>query len=111
MKILYLLPVTKVDCLPGNHIKQVVGYRLTEVMSHSRYDRATWHAFIKDTLAGCSLDESAEKLGFSHQTAFTMRHKVLTALLQSMEKGSEGLSGKGGKNGFKKISVYCIIKM
>ena len=63
------------------------------VMSHSRYDRATWHAFIKDTLAGCSLDESAEKLGFSHQTAFTMRHKVLTALLQSMEKGSEELSG------------------
>ena len=41
---------------------------------------SVWTEFIKDTLYGASLDYSAEKFSFSHQTAFTMRHKVLLAL-------------------------------
>ncbi len=50
------------------------------VMSHSHYGRSVWHDFIRDTLYGMTLDHSAEELGFSHQTAFNMRHKVLIAL-------------------------------
>lgn len=50
------------------------------VMYHSRFDKDTWMEFLKDTLEGRALDYSAERLGFSHQTAFVMRHKVLSAL-------------------------------
>ena len=50
------------------------------VMYHSHFDRTTWMEFLKDTLEGRALDYSAERLGFSHQTAFNMRHKVLSAL-------------------------------
>lgn len=56
-------------------------------MSHSHYGRSVWHDFIRDTLSGMTLDHSAEKLGFSHQTAFNMRHKVLIAL-QDLISGS-----------------------
>ena len=36
--------------------------------------------FIKDTIEGRSLDYSANRLGFSHPTAFNMRQKLLLAL-------------------------------
>lgn len=50
------------------------------VMYHSHFDKDTWMEFLKDTLEARSLDYSAERLGFSHQTAFNMRHKILLAL-------------------------------
>ena len=50
------------------------------VMHHSHIDHAKWKRFLMDTLEGKSLDYSAERLGFSHQTAFNMRHKILAAL-------------------------------
>ena len=50
------------------------------VMSHSHQSRSVWLDFIRDTLEGISLDKSSEKYGFSHPTAFNMRHKILTAL-------------------------------
>ena len=50
------------------------------LLQHSHYERSIWVDFIKDTICGISLDRSAEKYHFSHQTAFTMRHKVLMAL-------------------------------
>ena len=62
------------------------------VMSHSHYDRKVWHDFIQDTLEGKSLDESAERFGFSHQTAFNMRHKVLLAISEASEINQEVLS-------------------
>lgn len=50
------------------------------VMYHSHFGKSTWLEFIKDTIEGRSLDYSAERLGFSHPTAFAMRQKVLMAL-------------------------------
>lgn len=50
------------------------------MMAYSHQSRSVWLDFIRNTLEGISLDESAECLGFSHTTAFNMRHKILTAL-------------------------------
>lgn len=63
------------------------------VMSHSHYDRKVWYDFIEDTLNGKSLDESAKRFGFSHQTAFNMRHKILMAIFEINSSGQEELSG------------------
>ena len=63
------------------------------LMANSHYGASTWTDFIKDTLSGVSLDESAENLGFSHQTAFTMRHKVLLALQDMISLNPVVLSG------------------
>lgn len=61
--------------------------------AHSHFSRSVWTDFIHDTLTGESLDFSAEKLGFSHQTAFNMRHKVLMALQDMLENEPVILSG------------------
>ena len=63
------------------------------LMENSHYGSSVWADFIKDTLSGASLDESAENLGFSHQTAFTMRHKVLLALQDMISLQPVVLSG------------------
>ena len=49
-------------------------------MANSHYTQSVWSDFICDTLYGETLEYSAKKYGFSHQTAFNMRHKVLMAL-------------------------------
>lgn len=63
------------------------------VMAHSHYDRSIWAEFIQDTIYGVSLDKSAQRLGFSHQTAFNMRHKLLLALGQMADSKPITLSG------------------
>lgn len=63
------------------------------VMSNSHYNRSVWTDFIRDTLCGVSLDKSAKKYGFSHQTAFNMRHKLLMALQDFFEDSPVLLSG------------------
>jgi transposase-like protein len=50
------------------------------VMENSHYDKAIWKQMISDTIKGVSLDKTAKSLGFSHKTAFRMRHKILSAL-------------------------------
>ena len=50
------------------------------LMHHSHFDKTTWMEFLKDTLEGRALDYSAKRFGFSHQPAFNMRHKILSAL-------------------------------
>lgn len=50
------------------------------VMYYSHFGELTWMEFIKDTIEGRSLDYSANRLGFSHPTAFNMRQKLLLAL-------------------------------
>lgn len=62
-------------------------------MAGSHYSRSIWHDFIRDTLYGKSLDYSAARFGFSHQTAFNMRHKVLMALQDMLEQEPVVLSG------------------
>ena len=63
------------------------------VMEHSHYDCRVWTEFIQDTVDGVSLDKSAQRLGFSHQTAFNMRHKLLLALEQMTDPEPATLSG------------------
>ena len=61
-------------------------YSTGTLMYSSHFGRSVWASFIRDTLTGETLDGSAEKLGFSHQTAFNMRHKVLMALQDLLRK-------------------------
>lgn len=63
------------------------------LMAQSHYPSSVWADFIKDTLDGESLDSSADKFGFSHQTAFNMRHKVLMALKDLNKQQPTILSG------------------
>lgn len=68
-------------------------YTTNTLMENSHYGRSVWAGFIQDTLYGESLDNSAEKYGFSHQTSFHMRHKVLMALEDMLEQDPVLLSG------------------
>ena len=38
---------------------------------------SAWRIFIEDTLEGRTLDESVEKLGIFHSTAWSWRHKII----------------------------------
>ncbi len=60
--------------------RQMFMHTTNTLMAGSHYSRSAWAGFIRDTLYGETLDGSAERFGFSHQTAFNMRHKVLMAL-------------------------------
>ena len=66
--------------------KQTYMHTTNTLMANSHYTQSIWIDFIQDTLYGKTLDGSAEKYGFSHQTAFNMRHKVLMALQDLLEK-------------------------
>ena len=68
-------------------------YSTNTIMQNSHYERSVWADFIKDTITGVSLDKSAETFGFSHATAFNMRHKVLMAIQDSLEDHPVELSG------------------
>lgn len=47
---------------------------------YSWYDISAWRIFIEDTIQGKTLDESAEKLGIFHSTAWSWRHKIMDKL-------------------------------
>ncbi len=73
--------------------KQTFIHSTKTLMANSHYGQSLWADFICDTLYDRSLDESAEKFGFSHQTAFHMRHKVLMALEDMLRNQPVVLSG------------------
>ena len=73
--------------------KQTYMHTTNTLMANSHYTQSIWVDFIQNTLYGKTLDDSAEKYGFSHQTAFNMRHKVLMALQDLLEKNPVLLSG------------------
>lgn len=73
--------------------QQTFMHSTNTLMANSHYSQSIWADFICDTLYGESLDSSAEKYGFSHQTAFNMRHKVLMALQNLLENSPVLLSG------------------
>ena len=68
-------------------------YTTNTIMQNSHFGRSVWADFIRDTVTGVSLDDSAEKYGFSHTTAFNMRHKVLMTLQDHIENNPVELSG------------------
>lgn len=47
------------------------------IMWQSHFPAHVWKSVIADTVDTKSMDHTAERLGFSHQTAFNMRHKIL----------------------------------
>ena len=61
------------------------------VVSRTRYSAETWQKFIVLTLQGVSLADCAAECGFSVQTAFSWRHKVLHAL--EMDQNDRMLGG------------------
>ncbi|MDE7201296.1 MAG: hypothetical protein K2O91_05165 [Lachnospiraceae bacterium] len=63
------------------------------LLANSHSNQSIWADFIRDTFHGETLDASAKKYGFSHQTAFNMRHKVLSALQDLLENNPVLLSG------------------
>lgn len=63
------------------------------LMANSHYGQLVWSGFIRDTLYSETLDDSADKFDFSHQTAFNMRHKVLMALQDMLGQEPVSLSG------------------
>jgi transposase-like protein len=50
------------------------------VMYRSRASIAAWQEVISDTINFVPIDATADRLGFSHDRVFHMRHKVLAAL-------------------------------
>ena len=68
-------------------------YSTGTLMYYSHFNRSVWADFIRDTMEGETMDGSAENFGFSHQTAFNMRHKVLMALQGMLEKEPVLISG------------------
>lgn len=63
------------------------------LMNNFHYGQSIWGNFIRDTLYGKTLDDSAQEYNFSHQTAFNMRHKVLMALQYLSKDNPVLLSG------------------
>ena len=50
------------------------------VMSHSHFPKEIWDEVIDDTIGGNAIDYTAKRLGTSHQTVLSMRHKILSQL-------------------------------
>ena len=56
------------------------GETTNTAMTYSHSGEAAWKQVVRDTVAGVSIDETADSLLLSHSTVFNMRHKILLAL-------------------------------
>ena len=63
------------------------------VMSMSHYPASVWKEVVADTMDGCSIDHTVERMKLSHQCVFNMRHKLLLAM-QDMLSSSPVVLGK-----------------
>ncbi|MBQ6206722.1 MAG: hypothetical protein IJK52_06535, partial [Oscillospiraceae bacterium] len=58
------------------------------IMENSHYDAEIWSEAVADTLDGfVSIEETAQRLGMSHDAAFHMRHKIPLSV-EAREKAS-----------------------
>jgi transposase-like protein len=64
------------------------------IMSHSHLSEEDWRQAVRDTVEGRTLRATEQELGMSHDTAFGMRHKILTALEQNEAVHSTVLGGE-----------------
>ncbi|MBQ6206154.1 MAG: hypothetical protein IJK52_03640, partial [Oscillospiraceae bacterium] len=63
------------------------------IMENSHYDEEIWSEAVADTLDGfVSIEETAQRLGMSHDAAFHMRHKILMSI-EAREKASPSQLG------------------
>ncbi len=81
------------QCFLCHDYKQTFMHSTNTLMTNSHFSQSVWADFIRDTLYGETLDNSAKEYGFSHQTAFNMRHKVLMVLQNLLEDRPILLSG------------------
>ena len=58
-------------------------YDTKQITSNAHQSADSWIKVIEDTLSLTPLDETAEKIGVCHETAFNMRHKLLV-FMESM---------------------------
>jgi len=56
------------------------GESTNTVAYYSHNSETVWKQVISDTVEGVSIERTAESLDLTHQTVFTMRHKILMAL-------------------------------
>ena len=63
------------------------------IMENSHYGEEIWSEAVADTLDGfVSIEETAQRLGMSHDAAFHMRHKILMSI-EAREKASPSQLG------------------
>ena len=63
------------------------------IMENSHYGEEIWSEAVADTLDGfVSIEETAQRLGMSHDAAFHMRHKILMSM-EAREKASPSQLG------------------
>lgn len=60
------------------------------VVSRTRYDKETWRQYIELLLSRASLQKCASICNISVQTAFTWRHKILSALQHDQDERALG---------------------
>lgn len=64
------------------------------IMENSHYGEEIWSEAVADTLDGfVSIDETAQRLGMSHDSAFHMRHKILMFMEASEKAAPTQLGG------------------
>ena len=62
-------------------------------IKNSHSGSAVWKQVISDTVAGVSIDKTAENLDLHHETVFNMRHKILYCVEQSLIANPTELTG------------------
>lgn len=62
------------------------------IMYNSHQSADVWAKVYDDTMAGLSIDDTAEEVGLSHVTVFNMRHKILEGLQNEVASDNIQLS-------------------
>jgi transposase-like protein len=62
-------------------------------IAHSHSSATVWKQVIRDTVAGVSIDKTADSLDLAHSTVFHMRHKILHCVEQAILKSRIELEG------------------
>jgi transposase-like protein len=65
----------------------------TSAIAYSHASETVWKQVIRDTVAGVSIDKTAESLDLSHPTVFNMRHKILFLVEQAILDAPIALEG------------------
>ena len=65
----------------------------TSAIAHSHSSKTVWKQVIQDSVAGISIDKTAEALDLSHTTVFHMRHKILYCVEQALAGAHGALEG------------------
>ena len=59
-------------------------YDTKQLTSNSQQPKESWIVVLEDTLSLTPIDDTAEKIGVCHSTAFRMRHKLLVYMEEAV---------------------------